>query len=136
MKNREREKKRSQDYRKYNKASVAAYRGRYKAANKENIAQVSRRYRVANRDKIAKTRTESYRRKKGTDGGNGRRGAGGDCRSRPSGVWEGDELRVARTPRDAERASTCRASVAAVQGSERGQDNRGEEKDEGRGDYS
>ena len=59
MKDREREKKRSQDYRKNNKASVKAYQRQYKAANKAKIAEVSRRYREANRDKIAEARKKT-----------------------------------------------------------------------------
>ena len=64
MKNMDKEKKRSQDYRKDNKASIAAYQRRYKAENKAKLAQAQAAYKAANRDKIAQSRKDMYRRKK------------------------------------------------------------------------
>jgi len=52
----DREKERSQEYRKKNKASLQDYQRRYRQANKEKLALASQRYRAANREKIAKAR--------------------------------------------------------------------------------
>ena len=64
MKNMDKEKKRSQDYRKDNKARIEAYQRRYKAENKAKLAAAQAAYKAANRDKIAQSRKDMYRRKK------------------------------------------------------------------------